>query len=76
MRHKVQNSPYRTLFKTVNGHAAPDYMGLWKLLYDWQTIITGGLAILAALIGGGMTSRAGVFKPTRHGNPQSVRQRR
>jgi hypothetical protein len=48
-------------------------MGLWKLLYDWQTIITGGLAILAALIGGGMTSRAGVFKPTRHGNPQSVR---
>jgi hypothetical protein len=34
----------------------------WKLLYDWQTIITGGLAILAAIIGGGMAYRAGVIQ--------------
>ena len=36
-----------------------DYTGLWKLLYDWQTIITGPLAILAAVIGGGMAYWAG-----------------
>jgi hypothetical protein len=36
-----------------------NYTGLWKLLYDWQTIITGPLAILAAVIGGGMAYRAG-----------------
>lgn len=29
----------------------PDYTGFWQLLYDWQTIITGALAIIAALIG-------------------------
>jgi hypothetical protein len=28
-----------------------DYTGFLKLLYDWQTIITGGLAIVAAIIG-------------------------
>jgi hypothetical protein len=31
-------------------------------LYNWQTLITGGLAILAALIGGGMAYRAGVIQ--------------
>jgi NAD(P)H-dependent flavin oxidoreductase YrpB (nitropropane dioxygenase family) len=36
-----------------------NYTGLWKLLYDWQTIITGPLAILAAVIGGGMAYWAG-----------------
>jgi hypothetical protein len=36
-----------------------NYTALWKLLYDWQTIITGPLAILAAVIGGGMAYRAG-----------------
>jgi uncharacterized Rmd1/YagE family protein len=36
-----------------------DYTGLWKLLYDWQTIIAGALAILAALIGGGIAYWAG-----------------
>ena len=36
-----------------------DYTGLWKLLYDWQTIIAGTLAILAAFIGGGMAYWAG-----------------
>ncbi|MCF3948743.1 hypothetical protein [Acidiphilium iwatense] len=29
----------------------PDYSGVWKLLYDWQTIIAGVLAIVAAGIG-------------------------
>lgn len=38
------------------------YTGLGKLTYDWQTIITGGLAILAAIIGGGMAYRAGVIQ--------------
>jgi hypothetical protein len=33
-----------------------------NFLYNWQTIITGGLAILAALIGGGITYRAGVIQ--------------
>jgi hypothetical protein len=41
---------------------SPNYAGLLRVLYDWQTIITGGLAILAALIGGGMTYRAGVIQ--------------
>jgi hypothetical protein len=35
------------------------YTGLWKLLYDWQTIIANILAILAAFIGGGMAYWAG-----------------
>jgi hypothetical protein len=35
------------------------YTGLWKFLYDWQTIIAGALAILAAVIGGGMAYWAG-----------------
>jgi hypothetical protein len=42
--------------------SSPNYAGLLSVLYDWQTIITGGLAILAALIGGGMTCRAGVIQ--------------
>ena len=29
----------------------PDYTGFLKLLYDWQTLITGWLAIVAAIIG-------------------------
>jgi hypothetical protein len=29
----------------------PDYTGLCKLLYDWQTLIAGALAIAAAIIG-------------------------
>jgi hypothetical protein len=28
-----------------------DYTGCLKLLYDWQTLITGRLAIIAAIIG-------------------------
>jgi hypothetical protein len=36
-----------------------DYTGVWKLLYDWQTIVAGALAILAAAIGGWMAYRAG-----------------
>jgi hypothetical protein len=32
-----------------------NYTGFWKLLYDWQTIITG----LAAVVGGGMAYWAG-----------------
>jgi len=27
------------------------YTGFWKLIYDWQTIIAGALALIAALIG-------------------------
>ena len=42
--------------------ASTNYAGLLRVLYDWQTIITGGLAILAALIGGGMAYRAGVIQ--------------
>lgn len=34
----------------------PDYIGIWKLLYDWQTIIAGG----AAIFGGWIAYRAGV----------------
>jgi hypothetical protein len=29
--------------------SAPDYTGLWKLLYDWQTIIAGALALVAGV---------------------------
>jgi hypothetical protein len=36
-----------------------DYTGLWKFIYDWQTLIAGALAILAAVIGGGMAYQAG-----------------
>lgn len=28
----------------------PDYTGLWKLLYDWQTIIAGVLALVAGIM--------------------------
>jgi hypothetical protein len=28
----------------------PDYTGVWKVLYDWQTMITGALAIVGASI--------------------------
>ena len=35
-----------------------DYTGLWKLLYDWQTIIAGG----AAILGGWIAYRAGVIQ--------------
>jgi hypothetical protein len=41
------------------GNDVTNYTGLWKLLYDWQTIIAGPLAILAAVIGGGMAYWAG-----------------
>ena len=34
----------------------PDYSGVWKLLYDWQTIIAGA----AAIFGGWIAYRAGV----------------
>lgn len=27
-----------------------DYTGIWKLIYDWQTLITGVLAVIGALI--------------------------
>ncbi len=27
-----------------------DYTGFWKLLYDWQTIITGALALFAGIL--------------------------
>lgn len=27
----------------------PDYTGFWKLLYDWQTIIAGGAAVIGGL---------------------------
>jgi hypothetical protein len=37
---------------------ASDYAGLWKLLYDWQTIIAGA----AAILGGGIAYRAGVIQ--------------
>jgi len=36
----------------------PDYTGVWKVFYDWQTIITGALAILGAFI----AYRAGVIQ--------------
>lgn len=36
-----------------------DYTGLWKVLYDWQTIITGALAIVAAGIGATAAYRVG-----------------
>jgi hypothetical protein len=36
----------------------PDYTGLWKLLYDWQTIIAGA----AAILGGWIAYRAGVIQ--------------
>ena len=39
----------------------PDYTGLWKLLYDWQTIIAGGAAIIggvAAYSAGRIQARA------------------
>jgi hypothetical protein len=29
---------------------AADYVGSWKILYDWQTLITGALAVLAAWV--------------------------
>ena len=28
----------------------PDYTGFWKLLYDWQTIIAGVLALIAGFL--------------------------
>ena len=28
----------------------PDYTGFWKLLYDWQTIIAGALALVAGIM--------------------------
>jgi hypothetical protein len=37
----------------------PDYTGCLKLLYDWQTLITGGLAIIAAIIGAWAAYRVG-----------------
>jgi len=37
----------------------PDYTGSLKLLYEWQTLAAGALAVLAAALGGGMAYRAG-----------------
>jgi hypothetical protein len=37
----------------------PDYTGCCKLLYDWQTLIAGGLAIVAAIIGAIAAYRVG-----------------
>jgi hypothetical protein len=36
----------------------PDYIGVWKVLYDWQTIITGA----AAIIVGSLAYRAGMIQ--------------
>jgi hypothetical protein len=36
-----------------------DYTGFCKLLYDWQTLIAGGLAIVAAIIGAIAAYRVG-----------------
>jgi hypothetical protein len=40
--------------------SAPDYTGVLKLLYDWQTIIAGA----AAIFGGWIAYRAGVIQAT------------
>ena len=37
----------------------PDYSGFCKLLYDWQTLVAGGLAIVAAIIGAIAAYRVG-----------------
>jgi hypothetical protein len=37
----------------------PDYTGFCKLLYDWQTLLAGGLAIIAAVIGAIAAYRVG-----------------
>jgi hypothetical protein len=37
-----------------------DYTGLWKLLYDWQTLLAGA----AAIFGGWLAYRAGVKQAT------------
>lgn len=34
--------------------AEPKYDGWWLVLYDWQTLITGLLAVVAAAVGGGL----------------------
>jgi hypothetical protein len=39
---------------------AGDYTGLWKLLYDWQTLLAGA----AAIFGGWLAYRAGVKQAT------------
>src|SRR5271165_392696 len=36
-----------------------DYTGFCKLLYDWQTLVAGGLAIVAAIIGAIAAYRVG-----------------
>jgi hypothetical protein len=48
----------------------PDYTGLWKLLYDWQTIIAGA----AAMLGGWIAYRAGMIqaKATRESANQQI----
>lgn len=49
---------------------SPDYTGLWKLLYNWQTLIAG----TAAIIGGWIAYRAGVIqaKATRESANQQI----
>jgi hypothetical protein len=49
---------------------SPDYTGLLKVLYDWQTVIAGVLAI----VGGFIAYRAGVIqaKATRQAADQQI----
>jgi hypothetical protein len=34
----------------VKAMPPPDYTGFWKLLYDWQTLIAGGAAIIGGVV--------------------------
>lgn len=44
-----------------------EYTGIWKLLYDWQTLITGGTALVAALVAGWP-----MWRQLKHLNTQSA----
>jgi hypothetical protein len=47
---------------------AGDYTGLWKLLYDWQTLLAGA----AAIFGGWLAYRAGVKQATATGDAAAI----
>ncbi len=47
-----------SIFTAQGTIVPPQPHPMQDFLYNWQTLITGGLAILAALIGGGLATRA------------------
>ena len=52
--------------------AVPDYTGLFRFVYDWQTFIAG----MGAIYGGWLAYRAGIGKLPPRARPPEIKSRR